>query len=236
MAVMTAALSSCGGISPPAVAEEATSGHVVALGGGGAGAGNACINCHGLKGEGDGTTVPYLAGMDQGYLHRQLNDYASGRRQHDAMSAIAKRLTPDDRASVAAYYQHLAFPLRQAKPVVPNAIYRSGDATRGLSACASCHGQQAEGIGAANPPLAQQPAQFIASQLWAWKRGERQNDPQHVMLHISQLLTHQEISEISAHVSNLPQVLQAQVQATYPPARRADPRNDASGPHQYAPE
>jgi cytochrome c553 len=214
--------------------EDAKSGHVVALGGGGAGAGNACINCHGLEGEGDGKTIPYLAGMDQGYLHRQLNDYASGRRQHDAMTAIAKRLTTDDRASVAAYYQQLPFLVSERRPEMMNVIYHSGDATRGLSACAACHGQQAEGIGAAIPPLAQQPLSFLASQLWAWKRGERQNDPQHVMLHISQLLTDQEISDVSAYVSNLPRVRQPPTRATYLPERRADPRNDVSGPHRYA--
>ena len=150
------------------------------------------------------------------------------------MSAIAKRLPAAERASVAAYYQQLPFQLGETRVSNPDTLYHAGDVTRRLAACASCHGRQAEGIGAANPPLAQQPASFLASQLWAWKRGERQNDPQHVMLYISQALTDREISEVSAYVSNLQRVRQTPAQATYQPERRARPRNDASKSHQYA--
>jgi cytochrome c553 len=229
-------LSGCSEYTATLSQGDSKTGEVVALGGGGAGAGNACISCHGLQGQGDGISVPYLASMDEGYLLRQLDDYASARRQHAAMSKIAKRLTPSERASVAMYYERLDFTLPSREPLVVNQLYNEGDASRGLASCASCHGENGEGQGAPNPPLAQQPAAFLEAQLRAWKRGGRQNDPEHVMLVISQLLTEKEIVGISAYLSKLPRVRQPQALATYQQERHADPRSDVSVPRQYVRE
>src|SRR3546814_5826357 len=60
-------------------------GETIAMSGGNGGAAAACFTCHGLEGEGDGEVSPRLAGLDPGYLHRQLDDYANGRREHEAM-------------------------------------------------------------------------------------------------------------------------------------------------------
>lgn len=208
----------------------AQSGEVIAFGGGSAGVKNACSGCHGLKGEGDNILVPRLAGLDQGYLRKQLDDYGSGRRRHAVMTKTAQRLDPDDRASVARYYSELAIPTdASSSPEVPfNVLFQQGDAARGLRACSGCHGKNGEGIGAANPALATQPAPYIAAQLQSWKRGDRQNDPLRVMLLLSQSLTDAEIEKLAAYASALPGNRHQPTQATFPPARRADPRSDAS--------
>src|SRR5690606_23988349 len=88
-------------------------GETIAMSGGDAGAAAACFTCHGIEGEGDGRLSPRLAGLDAGYLHRQLDDYASGRREHEAMRAIAKKLTAADRSKVASYYAALPPPLSE---------------------------------------------------------------------------------------------------------------------------
>jgi cytochrome c553 len=236
LGIVALSLGACTESTPQPIYGGAKAGHVVALNGGGAGAANACIACHGLEGQGDGTTVPFLAGMDQGYLHRQLDDYASGRRNHSIMSTIARRLLPRDRANVATYYMQLALPESDTKVKPHNRLYQQGDVTRGLLPCASCHGEDGEGVGPANPALAQQPSKFTAAQLQAWKRGDRQNDPEHVMLLISQMLTDREIDELSAYLSKLPLAHQRRALATSPRARHDDPKNDASAQHQYGPE
>ncbi len=78
-------------------------GQVIAMSGGGAGAANACFTCHGLDGGGDGAGSPRLAGLDPGYLERQLIAYADGRRHHKQMSHIAGVLADRDRGAVSLY-------------------------------------------------------------------------------------------------------------------------------------
>ena len=82
----------------------AATGELVALSGAAAGAANACFACHGLDGAGDGALAPRLAGIDAGYLERQLIAYADGRRKHAAMGYIAQKLDPRERRAVSAYY------------------------------------------------------------------------------------------------------------------------------------
>src|SRR5690606_13203798 len=77
------------------------SGEIIAMSGGAGGAGNACFMCHGLKGEGDGVSSPRLAGLDQGYLQKQMEDYASGLRPDDVMTRVARGLDPEARRLVA---------------------------------------------------------------------------------------------------------------------------------------
>jgi cytochrome c553 len=154
------------------------SGWVIAMSGGAAGAKAACFTCHGLQGQGDGEAAPRLAGLEAGYLQKQLADYAASTRPDDLMTPIAKRLDDDAMRAVAAYYA--ALPLAGARtaprPPAP-AAYLAG----GAQSCAACHGLAGEGAGPGNPAIAGQPASFIVEQLQRWRRAERRNDPQNVM-------------------------------------------------------
>jgi cytochrome c553 len=162
------------------------SGEVIAFGGGNGGAANACVSCHGLNGEGDGRLTPRLAGLDAGYLHRQLDDYANGRREHAEMRAVALRLRGEDRAKVSAYYASLPAP----SGTIPwtSTLYRAK--------CAECHGPRGEGLGPGNPPLAGQPAPYVQAQIEAWRSGKRR-DPLDVMLDVSRALTPAEVRRVA---------------------------------------
>jgi cytochrome c553 len=162
-------------------------GEVIAFGGGNGGATNACVACHGLNGEGDGRLTPRLAGLDAGYLHRQLDDYASGRRDHAEMRAVARRLRGEDRAKVSAYYA--ALPAPSGTMPWTSALYRAK--------CAECHGPEGEGLGPGNPPLAGQPAAYVEAQLHAWRAGKRR-DPLDVMLDVSRALTPEEVRQVAS--------------------------------------
>ena len=73
----------------------------------------ACVNCHGPAGLGQPPALPYLAGLDDGYIRTALNSWREGRRRNDAgqqMTAIAKALSPEDSAAVARYYAGLSPP------------------------------------------------------------------------------------------------------------------------------
>lgn len=68
-----------------------------------------CNSCHG-SGVGGPIETPTLSGQHAAYLARQLDLYAAGERRNDVyqrMRAISSRLTPEERASLAEYYQGL---------------------------------------------------------------------------------------------------------------------------------
>lgn len=156
-------------------------GELIAMGGGEAGARAACFTCHGLDGEGDGVSTPRLAGLDPGYLRKQLEDYAAGPRFDATMTPVARRLDHDDRLAVAAYYAALSPPARGGAGAPAPRLYAQGDPARALPACADCHGRAGEGIGPANPALAGQPAAYTVDQLRRWRTSDRRNDPRGVM-------------------------------------------------------
>lgn len=218
----------------------ATTGELVALSGAGAGAENACIACHGLAGEGDGAFTPRLAGIDAGYLERQLIAYADGRRSHPQMSYIAQKIGSRERRAVAEYYASIAPPagaIPASRGDLAAALYHRGDPARGLAPCAACHGEQGEGIGPANPPLAGQPQGYLAAQLELWRQSRRRSDPGDIMLHVSQLLNPEEIAALAAYAGARP----GGPPSREPPAaslavRRDDPRSGASGPPLHVPE
>lgn len=215
----------------------AENGRVIAMSGAGAGAGNACFTCHGLDGRGNGAGSPRLAGLHAGYLERQLEAYADGRRYHAQMRWITERLAADERHAVSIYYSSLPFDTGSSSPEARLKLYHEGDAARGLPSCASCHGDRGQGIGAANPALAGQPAAYLAEQLDLWRKSRRRNDPGDVMLRISQRLSPSEIEALAHYAAQLPGGPASQeLLVTSPAARHSDPRNDVSRPPLHVPE
>ena len=182
-------------------------GQVIAMSGGAGGAANACFTCHGLDGGGDGVAAPRLAGLDAGYLQKQLEDYASGLRPDDAMTRIAKALDQQGRREVAAYYAALPTPPTQtpASMAPAPALYLNGDPSRGIVACASCHGDRGQGSGqGGNPQIAGQPAAYTLEQIDRWKAGKRRNDPRGVMAAAVKSLSDPEARAIASWLSTQP--------------------------------
>ena len=64
----------------------------------------ACQACHGLDGLSKLPEAPHLAGQPEGYLVKSLDEYRSGARKHDMMTLVAKNLSDQDIADLAAYY------------------------------------------------------------------------------------------------------------------------------------
>ncbi|MFC4254753.1 c-type cytochrome [Altererythrobacter xixiisoli] len=197
------------GCSPaPVDRPYSRTGELLALSGGDGGPQAACHICHGMQGEGDGDLTPRLAGIERGYLTRQMNFFADGLRNHAQMHWIAKRLTPAEQELVAGYYADMAF---QAPPAPASttcdaraaAIYHQGDPARGMASCASCHGDAGEGIGRGNPAIAGQPARYIAHQLTQWREGKRYGDPQGAMLAAARLLREDEIEAVAVYSASL---------------------------------
>ncbi|MCB5173859.1 MULTISPECIES: c-type cytochrome [Microvirga] len=63
-----------------------------------------CQACHGMDGLSKNPEAPNLAGQVEGYLVKTLKDYRSLERRHESMNIVAKDLSDEDIANVAAYY------------------------------------------------------------------------------------------------------------------------------------
>ena len=67
-----------------------------------------CIGCHGIPGYKasfpEVYRVPMLGGQSEKYIVSALNAYKKGERKHPSMVGIAKGLSDQDMADVAAYY------------------------------------------------------------------------------------------------------------------------------------
>lgn len=221
-----AAVAACSPVDRRGEEVFSASGEIIAMSGGDGGPANACFNCHGLDGAGDGVSVPRLAGLDAGYLQKQLADYAIQTRSDPVMSPVARWLDDDDRQAVAAWYAAMPAPA-STRPGPPPAVYLRGAPERGVAACASCHGAAGQGLGAGNPALYGQPAAYTLDQLRRWKTAERRNDPRGVMAAAVAGLTEAEMRAIAAWLEGAP---------TAPPPASDAASASASGPVAARPE
>ncbi len=63
-----------------------------------------CQTCHGLDGLSKLPEAPHIAGQPEPYLIKTMAEYKSGARQNEMMTVVAKELSDQDIADLAAYY------------------------------------------------------------------------------------------------------------------------------------
>lgn len=90
-----AALITLAGAGGPAAAQDAAAGRAKAA---------ACSVCHGPLGLSNAPDAPHLAGQPAMYLAAQLRAYRSGARKHEVMAVMARPLSDDDIANLAAWF------------------------------------------------------------------------------------------------------------------------------------
>lgn len=66
-----------------------------------------CMACHGANGISNNPEWPNLAGQKEKYLAVALTAYREGNRQNPLMAPMAKPLSDEDIANLAAYYSSL---------------------------------------------------------------------------------------------------------------------------------
>ncbi|MBV8466424.1 MAG: cytochrome c4 [Burkholderiales bacterium] len=169
-----------------------------------------CANCHGADGNSESPMFPRLAGQEPDYLQRQLLAYRDQTRANPAaqnyMWGMAKLLTDDDIKQVANWFAAQA-PVYDKQPGagddrgrMADAIFRQGLPDQGVPACATCHGDRAQGTSIA-PRLAGQHAHYIESQLKVLATGER---PAAVMMQpIAQKLNEEQVAALAAYLGKL---------------------------------
>ena len=175
---------------------------------------HACTSCHGEVGEGNADAgIPRLAGQSQPYLLQALAEYATGKRQNEVMTPIARDLNDAQRTDVTAWYATLTA-AEWKKPAAPVAklmrlgerLATVGSAERGVQGCMNCHGPQGRGLPPTAPYIAGQPADYLGERLKAWrgKPVDNDTDPASIMAQIARHLTDEDVAAAAAWFAQQP--------------------------------
>ena len=172
-----------------------------------------CAACHGADGNSAAPAFPKLAGQNERYLIKQMNEIKSDARSVPTMAGLLNAMTEEDIANIAAYYASQTSSAGQAKAELVDLgakVYRAGNGERGVAACIACHSPTGAGNSLAGyPSLAGQHADYIAAQLRAFRRGAeyddgRKNDGDtRVMRDTALRMTEKEIDAVASYIEGL---------------------------------
>nr|WP_222861684.1 c-type cytochrome [Oceaniovalibus sp. ACAM 378] len=142
-----------------------------------------CRTCHGIDGYAKIPIAPHIGGEQAAYLATQLTAFRDGTRVHEMMSVVAKSLTDQQIADLAAWYasQHATATLQQ-------------DVSDAPAACVSCHGVDGIGVMDGVPNLAGETNIYIDTQLHAFRNGKRTHE---IMSAVSADMTDTEIRAVA---------------------------------------
>jgi cytochrome c553 len=167
-----------------------------------------CAACHGEEGRSSAPVYPRLAGQTALYTIAQLRDFRAQTRSESDWQAymwgISALLDDETIAGLAAYYA-------EQKPAPGKAgiaklveagrkIYQQGIPARAVRACASCHGENAEGA-SVFPRLAGQHAEYVMRQLKVFRTRLRPHGV--IMADESRNLTEDELRALAQYVQSL---------------------------------
>jgi cytochrome c553 len=207
-------------------------------------AGQQCVACHGARGEGNAASgFPRIAGQSQRYLLRQLDSYTDGTRRNAIMEPIAKGLSPEDKAAVAAYYSQLDAPAAQRPagtaqpPERGSVLAMKGDDARRVQACINCHGPGGVGEPPLYPYLSGLDATYMTNAINEWKSGTRKNDAGAQMATVANALSAEDVAAVSQYFASLPpprpsplNLLQAPTYAKSPASGTPPTSSQPAGP------
>jgi cytochrome c553 len=172
-----------------------------------------CAGCHNADGNSTSPANPKLAGQPAEYITKQLKNFKDaakepnkeGARKSAVMGAMASPLSDQDMLNIGAYYSEKAIKPGSAK--IPfdagKKVYQGGNSGTGVPACAACHGPTGAGIPAQFPRLGGQHADYILTQLKAFRSGDRANDAGKMMRTIANKMSDQEMQAVANYVSGL---------------------------------
>ncbi|MEO8418343.1 MAG: cytochrome c [Methylophilaceae bacterium] len=166
-----------------------------------------CAACHGVDGNSMVPMYPTLAGQHPEYITKQLTNFKAGDRKNPVMSGMVVTLTPEDMVNLGAYFGTKTAKAGTAKSngagSVGEKIYRGGIPGIGVPACASCHGPTGAGVPVQFPRLAGQHADYIVTQLKAFRSGERVNDGAKMMRMVAAKLSDEDVAAVADYIQGL---------------------------------
>jgi cytochrome c553 len=172
-----------------------------------------CSACHGNEGRAarDGY-YPRIAGKPAGYLYNQLQNFRDNRRVNAQMTYLVQRQSDAYLMEIAQHFSQIDLPYPPPQP--PRAspqvlergmqLARAGDATHGLPACQSCHGERLTGVAPAVPGLLGLPYDYIAAQLGSWREHIRRAHAPDCMAQIAERLSPEDVAAVAAWLAAQP--------------------------------
>jgi len=171
-----------------------------------------CAACHMADGNSQLPANPKIAGQHEDYLFKQLREFKGWNgnppvRENAIMGGMVAALEEPDMRALAKYFASFELQPEPAKNLetieLGQQIWRAGIASKGVPACAACHGPAGAGIPAQYPRLSGQFAEYIDTQMKAFRDGVRKNDPNSMMRTIAIKMTDPEIKAVSDYAAGL---------------------------------
>ena len=166
--------------------------------------GAVCAACHNADGNSSISTNPKLAGQHPEYIMAQLQAFKSGKRANPVMGGMAAGLSDEDMRNIAYWAASQkpkpGFAKNQDLVKLGEQIYKGGLADRQVPACAGCHSPNGAGMPSQYPRLSGQHAEYVATQLTAYRDGTRKNN---MMPMVAAKLNDREIKALADYVAGL---------------------------------
>jgi cytochrome c553 len=169
-----------------------------------------CSTCHGIRGQSVSPNFPNLAAQSEAYLVAQLQGFKSHDRSDPAgfeyMWGMSRGLSEAQILGLAAYYAAQAATVQAAESVGGRVaegqrIFDAGLPDKDVPACASCHGDKGQGMGAF-PRIAGQHADYLIKQLVVFQRTD-ERPLGSIMKTVAHGLGGQDIADVAAYSQRL---------------------------------
>jgi len=169
-----------------------------------------CVTCHGQSGQGTANEYfPRIAGKPAAYLYNQLVAFRDGKRVYPPMNYLVAYLPDAYLKDIAEHFakQRPAFEARQPNTATPEVIRRgstiatSGDASKQIPPCISCHGPGLTGMEPGIPGLVGLRPSYVVAQLTRWRTGNRQAPQPDCMKRIADRLSEGDVYAVAAWLS-----------------------------------
>jgi cytochrome c553 len=159
-----------------------------------------CFFCHGTHGQSRNAWYPALTGQPEAYVVVQLHAFANGGRHNPYMAPLAKALTDGQIKALADYFARQA-PTRNEAVHVDAALQQRVQSLIQTRSCQACHGAALTGKDQV-PRLSGQGEAYLASQLAAFKTGQR-HDPSGAMNGVAATLSDEEIRALASYLASI---------------------------------
>jgi cytochrome c553 len=165
-----------------------------------------CVACHTEDGNSVVPIFPKIAGLQEAYIAKQLQDFMSGKRKSDIMGPIVAQLKPADVLPLATYFSSQKLQRGAADDRVAasagKVLFNDGNEESGVPACVGCHQPKGVGFGI-YPRIGGQHIDYVKQQLKNFAANERTNDTSRFMRTTARRMTDEEINDVAQYLVGL---------------------------------